>query len=456
MSRIHNSIRLVALSLILCFNLFSIKNISAQNGILVDKIIAIVDDKVILKSDIENQINLLGDDVEDNEDARCLMLDQLIANRLLTTQAAIDSTLMVSDEEVEEELERKVNYYISMIGSKEKFEQYYGKPLDEIKSDFNDDIRDQMLAQRMRDKILEDIKVIPSEVREYFNSIPKDSLPYFNTEFEITQLVIKSKVSPEQKQAAYNKISEIKKRLDEGEDFELLATLYSDDPGSAKEGGDLGWATRGTFVPEFEDAAFTLENGKISGIIETTFGYHILQLIERKGEQVHARHILIAPQSTTSDMLRAKNKIDSIRSEVLKNTISFASAVSKFSDDDEADNTGGRLMDYQTGSTLLEPNQIDPELYRIIDTMKVGTISEPLFFTMGDGSQALRIVLLETRSEPHVASLATDFGRISMVSEELKRQKTIDNWMKKKSLKSYILIDDSYQKCDILHKWLHQ
>ena len=138
---------------------------------------------------------------------------------------------LVIDEEVEEELERKVNYYISMIGSKEKFEQYYGKPLDEIKSDFNDDIRDQMLAQRMRDKILEDIKVIPSEVREYFNSIPKDSLPYFNTEFEITQLVIKSKVSPEQKQAAYNKISEIKKRLDEGEDFELLATLYSDDPG---------------------------------------------------------------------------------------------------------------------------------------------------------------------------------------------------------------------------------
>ncbi len=438
------------------FFLLPVKFASAQTGVLVDKIIAIIDDKVILKSDIENQINLLGEDVVDNEEARCLMLDQLIANRLLTTQAAIDSTLMVSEEEVEEELDRKVNYYISMIGSKEKFEQYYGKPLDEIKSDFKDDIHDQMLAQRMRGKILENIKVTPSEVREYFNTIPTDSLPYFNTEFEVTQLVLKSKVAPEQKKAAFDKISEIKKRLEEGEDFELLATLYSDDPGSAKEGGDLGWATRGTFVPEFEDAAFTMDNGKISGIIETTFGYHILQLIERKGEQVHVRHILIAPQSTTADMLRAKNKLDSIRTEILNKTITFTSAVSKFSDDDEADNTGGRLMDYETGSTLLEPEQIEPDLYRVIDTMSVGNISQPMLFTMSDGSQALRIVLLESRSAPHIASLSTDFGRISTVAEELKRQKTIDNWMKKKSLKSYILIDDSYRNCDILKKWIHQ
>lgn len=456
MQIIQNHINHRIALIVLLYLFITHEKLLAQNGVLVDKIIAIVDDKVILKSDIENQINLLGEDVQDNEEARCLMLDQLIANRLLTTQAAIDSTLMVSDEEVEEELDRKVNYYISMIGSKEKFEQYYGKPLDEIKSDFKDDIHDQMLAQRMRGKILENIKVTPSEVREYFNTIPTDSLPYFNTEFEITQLVIKSKVSPEQKKVAFDKITEIKKRLDEGEDFELLATLYSDDPGSAKEGGDLGWATRGTFVPEFEDAAFTMENGKISGIIETTFGYHILQLIERKGEQVHVRHILIAPQSTTADMLRAKEKLDSIRTAILNNTISFTSAVSKFSDDDEADNTGGRLMDYQTGSTLLEPEQIEPDLYRVIDTMTVGSITQPMLFTMQDGSQALRIALLESRSAPHIASLSSDFGRISTVAEELKKQKTIDNWMKKKSLKSYILIDDSYRKCDILGKWIHQ
>lgn len=425
----------------------------ATDGILIDKIIAVVDDKIILKSDIENQINLLGDQVADNEEARCVMLNELISNRLLTTQASLDSTLMVSDEEVEQELENKVNYYISMVGSREKFEQYYNKTIEEIKSDFRDDILDQMLATRMRSKIIENIKATPTEVRDYFNTIPKDSLPYFNTELEISQLILKTKVSPIQKQLSYNQILDIKKRLDEGEDFELLAQLYSDDPGSAKEGGDLGWAERGSFVPEFEEAAFSMENGQISSIIETQFGYHILQLVERKGEQVHARHILITPESTTSDLLNVKDKLDSIRTEIINGKISFAAAVSKYSDDESGKNTGGRMIDYETGSTLLEPTQIDPEIYRLLDTMSINTITTPQLYLMQDGTQAYRLLRLDGKSQPHEASLATDFGRISVVADQFKQQETIDNWMKKKAQKAYIFIDNSYLSCPEMAKW---
>ncbi|MFM2283593.1 MAG: hypothetical protein RL222_1097 [Bacteroidota bacterium] len=433
---------------LLFFVFFGIQ-MSFANGILLDKIDAIVNDKIILRSDIENQLDLLNLRGEGEEISRCELMEQLVYNKILTTQALRDS-LPLGGDEVEEELTRKINYFISVAGSQEAFEEYYKKTVSQIKDDYRDDIREQMLAARMRSKILEDIQVTPSEVKAFFDKLSRDSLPYFDATMELQQIVMKPRVSDFQQKAAREKAEGILARIKSGESFELLASLYSEDLASAQDGGLLDWAPRGTYVKDFEAAAFKLKANEVSELVQTPFGYHIIQMIERRGDMIQVRHILIRPQSTSKDAEYAQNKLDSIRNDILEGKITFFSAVKEFSQDDQSKNVGGYVLNYETGGTILEVNKMDPTLYTLVDTMSVGAITPPTMFQADDGSIAFRIVKLVAKVDAHVADIRVDYDKIQNAARNDKETEILDRWFGKNIKKTYLMIADDYKECESL------
>ncbi len=425
----------------------------SSDSTLLDKIDAIVNDKIILRSDIENQLDLLSLRGPEEQKSRCELLERLIYNKILTTQALKDS-LPLSNEEVEDELTRKVNYFISAAGSQEAFEEYYHKTVEQIKEDYREDIREQMLAARMRNKILGDIKVTPSEVKGYFDKLAKDSLPYFNATIELQQIVMKPRVSVVQQQSARDKAFGILERLRNGENFELLANLYSEDISSAQQGGLLDWAPRGTYVKEFEGAAFRLKAGEISDLVQTPFGYHIIEMIERRGDMIQVRHILVRPQSTSKDAEYAQNKLDSIRNDILNNKISFFQSVKDYSQDEQSKNVGGSILNYETGGTLLEVNKIDPNLYLMVDTLSIGAITSPIMFQAEDGSPAFRIVKLISKTNPHIADIKLDYDKMQNAAKSDKEEIVLQRWYDKNIKKTYLMVADEYKVCETLRSIL--
>ncbi|MCO5233194.1 MAG: peptidylprolyl isomerase [Chitinophagales bacterium] len=425
-----------------------------KQGLLVDKVQIIVDDKIILHSDIENQIHLMSKELKNNRESRCYLIEQLIINKIMTSQAVLDS-IEVKDEEVDAELDRKINYYVNMLGSKKMFEEYYNKPIEAIKEDFRDDIKDQMLAQRMRNKIVENLSVTPTEVRDFFNHIPKDSLPYYNTEYEVSQIVIKAHIGEIQQKMALDKILDLKKRAEEGEDFGLLATLYSEDPGSAAEGGELGLMPRGTFVPEFEAAAFKLKDGQLSDIVKTQFGYHLIKLNKRIGDQIDCSHILIRVQAANKDLTLAKEKADSIRNEVVSGKLKFFDAVKQFSEEEISKNNGGRVLNYETGGTIMEPQEMDPYLYKMIESLDEGAYSNVEPYQTQDGSYAFRFARVDSKVAPHEANLSQDYSKILDAAKSEKEQRIIQEWVNRRSKKSYLFINDDYKDCPNLEQWVN-
>jgi peptidyl-prolyl cis-trans isomerase SurA len=264
---------------------------------------------------------------------------------------------------------------------------------------------------------------------------------------------VKPKVTQDQKDAAYNKAKSILERVKNGESFELLASLYSCDIASAQEGGDLGWAERGSFVKEFEAAAFKLKNGEVSDIVETQYGYHIIQCVERRGDQINLKHILICTQSTAKDAEAALKKIDSIRTALVDGKILFSDAVKNFSEDEGSKSVGGAILNYETGSSIVEVSKLDPEIYQVVDTMKVGAISPPVMFQSGN-SVAYRIIKLVSKSEPHEANLQEDYDRMQNAARSDKEQEIIMSWLDKRIKKTYLMVDGSYKSCDILKDWI--
>ncbi len=434
--------RLISLLFFLFVAQFAVK---AEN-ILLDKIDAIVNDKIILRSDIENQLDLLNLRGSDEQQNRCQLLHQLIINKVLTTQAIRDS-LPLAYEEVEDELTRKVNYFIGIAGSQEAFEEYYHKTVEQIKDDYRDDIREQMLSARMRNKITGETKVTPSEVKAYFEKLKKDSLPYFNATIELQQIVLKPKVSDEQRKAASDKVKGIAERLKAGESFELLANLYSEDISSAQNGGLLEMVPRGTFVREFEGAAFKLKAGEISDIVETPFGFHIIKMVERRGDNIQVQHILIRPQTTSKDAEYARMKLDSIREDILSEKITFLKAVKDFSQDEQSKNVGGSLLNNETGSTLLEVNKIDPSLFLLVDTLKIDAITPSIMYQTDDGTPAFRIVKLVSRTDAHIADIKVDYDKMQNAARADKEEEMLQKWFDKNLKKTYLMVTDEYKQC---------
>ncbi|MEN9522099.1 MAG: hypothetical protein RL065_476 [Bacteroidota bacterium] len=421
---------------------------------IADKIIGIVDNKIVLQSDIEQQLNqMAAQNATIDANSKCYIYQQMMLQKLMVAQANHDS-LPVTNDEIDNELDRRMNYFISQVGSKEKFEEYYHKPILKFKEEFRDAVQEQLLAQRMQQKITSDAKVSPMEVKKYFETIPSDSLPYINSEYEIGEIIISPKVTAESKIATKKQLMEIKEKVLSGVSFESQAKLYSEDPGSGIKGGDLGLVSRGQMVPEFESALFKLKDGEMSDIIETQYGYHLIKMIAKQGEKAKAKHILIAPKSNKGDLELTVLRLDTIRKKILMDSLSFKRAADKYSTDEVTKGNGGLVQNSNDGNTLLDAQMIEPDLFFILDTMKVGQISKPSVFKTYDGKEAARIVWLKTKTQPHKANLKEDYAKLQQAAISKKQQDAMMNWIKKTTQKNYIIIDDEYKNCEAMKEWI--
>jgi peptidyl-prolyl cis-trans isomerase SurA len=420
-----------------------------------DKVIAVIGrNKIILQSELEAQFSVFRQqDPNISDTAKGDLLQQMVVQKLLVEQAEHDS-LLISDEEVESNLENKLRYFIRQYGTKERMEEIAGKTVYQIKEDNREVIKEQMLAERMKSKVLENVKITPSEIRVFFEKIPLDSLPFFPATIEVGQIVIDPPVSPEIDTLTRQKLLDIRNQIvNDGKSFETMAGLYSEDPGSRDEGGMMRDIARTALVPEFATAAFKLQNGEISGIVKTVFGYHIIQMVQRKGEQADIRHILIRPPRTTADFKVAFNKLDSVRALLIAGVIGFPEAVGKFSTDDAAKQTGGMITDPQTGSAQLEIDKLDPAMVTMLDTLKPGTYSQPQMFQTERGEQSARIVYVKTRTEPHKANMKDDYSKIQEVALQQKQGKVLQEWLVAHIPTYYMKLAPEYRNYAVFKDW---
>lgn len=428
----------------------------AQPQVL-DKVIAIVGKNPLLLSEVET--NLLQEKEKAGglpENARCKVFEDLLFQKLLLSQADRDS-ITVTDSELDAELSKRINYYVGMLGSEEKFEAFYGKRISVFKEELRDDVKDQMLAQKMQQKVTGDVKLTPSEVRNYFNTLDADSFPLINSELEIGHLVKKPPVTDEAKAEVRSQLEKYRQRVLNGESMSVICALYSEDPGSAKNGGRYEAVMRGTMVPEFEAVAFRLKAGEVSEIFQTTYGLHFIQLISRKGEVLDLRHILMSPKISQLDIYNAKQQLDSIRTLITEGKISFADAVFKYSDDADTRQNGGAIVNPGTASTkwqLEELGQMDQNLVFMFENqMHVGDVSPVIQYVGPDAKQGWRIMYLKSRSEPHKINFKDDYTKLLGMATYDRQKSLITAWIAKKSKTTYIKPSDEFSSCKLEYNW---
>ncbi len=433
--------------------LFSIVSLASNAQQLLDKVIAIVGKYPLLLSDLEiYQMERLK---EDPNAKKCKALEELLYSKLLLAQADRDS-VTVSDQEIDGEIGKRLAYYLNMFGGDEsKFEAFYGKRINVFKDEIRDDVQNQLLQQKMRGKITGDTKLTPSEVRTYYQNIPTDSLPLIGTELEIAQIIKMPPVNEQAKKDARAAIESYRQRVVNGESFSVLAALYSEDPGSAKMGGQLPSFGRGQMVQEFEAVAFRLKKGEVSEVFESAYGYHFMELIARKGEIVDARHILVSAKITQLDVLNGKVQLDTIQKAIIDGKISFENAAKKYSDDKETKQNGGLMVNPASGNTKWdneEISQLDQNLVFMFDKMQVGDVTTPMNYTGIDGKPGYRILTIISRNEPHKMNIKDDYAKLLQMATYEKNKKEIENWIEKRSKLTYIKIDQEY-KCKMDYNW---
>lgn len=440
---------------ILSFFLISSVTLFAQSQVI-DQVVAVVGSKIILHSDIEKQYNqYIAQGGDKNENARCMIFDQLVLQKLLINQAELDS-VTVTEAQVDGELDKRMRFYVKQIGSEEKLEEYFHTTIIQLKSELRDLIREQLTVQTMQGKITHDVVATPNDVREYFESIPKDSVPYIDADLEVAQIIRKPPISEGEKKRVKEQIEEYRKTIQGGQDFAVLATLYSGDAVSAKHGGELGFFERGQMVPEFEAAAFNLKPGEVSPVVETKFGFHILQLIERRGDQINVRHLLLQPKVSENDLIKAVNFLDSLKRKIEDGSISFEAAAEKYSDDEDTRNNGGLMINPETATTHLSPDKMDRYLFFHVDTMQLNKISSPLLMTTAEGKNAYRIVMVKSRSTPHKANLKDDYQKVQEVALQEKQSRAMNDWVKKRKKVTFIHINPEYNSCESLKHWVKE
>ncbi|MFP4090739.1 MAG: peptidylprolyl isomerase [Cyclobacteriaceae bacterium] len=439
-----NKVTLAALIMLCLSGLLTPAQAQYSGKAVIDKISAKVDNYIVLESELETAF--LETRRNDRNVQKCDVLRQLVMEKVLLAKAEIDS-VVVSEDEVNANLERRMQYYINNLG-REEIEAQFGKTIEEFKDELRDDVRNQLVAQQMQKTITENIKVTPAEVKEFYRKIPQDSLPYYSTEVTVGQIVKLPSVSPEQKEKTRKKLQEIRQRIVEGESFAELAKVYSEDPGSAVRGGELGFAQRGMMVPEFEAAALSLKPGEMSQPIESDFGFHLIQLIERMGNRYNSRHILLRPSSSEADIEYAEKHLDSLRTLIMNDSIDFAKTAKEESDDKETAASGG-FFNAQDGSNRVPTDELDPVIFFTIDTMQVGNITKPMKYRMPDGSPAVRILYYKDRTQPHQANLKDDYQKIYNAALNARKASALRKWFNEAREDVFIEIDPEYSLCDM-------
>jgi peptidyl-prolyl cis-trans isomerase SurA len=425
-------------------------SVGAQSPLVVDKIIAKVDNYIVLKSELEGAYqNYIVQGNSPSEEARCGIFNSLIMNKLMVAKAEIDS-IVIADNEVDANTEQRMNMILQQSGnSPEQLEKIYGKSLEDIKLELRDQVREQLLGREMQSTITKDLTITPSEVRKFFNKIPADSLPYYNSDVEIAQIVRIAKVSDVQKEVVKNTLNELRRRILDGENFNDLARQFSEDPSAQYNGGEMGYVGRGAMVPQYEGMAFKLKKGELSNPFESPFGFHVMQLLDRRGNEYASRHILLSASPSGEDVQRAERFLDSLRKKIVKDSIKFEQAAKEFSDDDATKGRGGFFTDAD-GGTKISLKDLDPVIYFTIDTMKVGQITKPIAYRTDDGKEGSRILYFKTKLPPHQANLKDDWHRMQAAALGEKRDKALDKWFTKARNDVFINIDPEYKGCKIL------
>ena len=429
---------------------------SQPQKVVADKIAAIVGDRIILQSDIKNSIADIarqGGTVPEN--AECLLLEQALISKVLMLQAEKDS-LPVTDEEVEAELDQKIRVYINQLGSQEALEEIAGKTIYQIKDDARESVKEQKLAAAMQKKIVDNVRITPNEVKAFYERIPKDSLPFYESELEVGQIIIYPKASRDLEQYIVGEMNNYKKQIETKiTTFDALAKKVSEDPGSKDRGGQYQInRNEKTWDAVFLSTAFRLKEGEISVPVKSKFGYHIIQMVQRNGDDAVVRHILRIPPVTDAEIKQAINKLDTVRSRIIAGTIGFNEAGSKYSDDESA-KYAGPFITGRDGSTYIAIDQLDKDMVGMISKMKVGEFSRPTAFESEQGKKGARIVYLKSRSEPHRMNLHDDYSKIAQIAQEEKKSKTMDKWMKTKIPTYYIMVDAvTSTDCPMLDKYV--
>lgn len=425
--------------------------------ISIDKVAAQIGENIILQSDVEGQkLQAISSGVELTKESDCRILEDLMFQNLLLNQAEVDS-IVISDAQVDAEMENKLRVIEQQIGGRQKMEEYYGKTATQMKIEFRPLIKKRMMAEEMQRQITQNVSVTPKEIEAFFKTIPSDSVPLINSQLSFQQIVIFPTISKEDKKMAWQKLEDIRQGILKGKKFESEASKWSQDPGSASKGGVMS-GTRGMMVAPFEAAIFSLKEGEISTVFETEFGYHIVKLIKRNGDDYTCSHILIIPEFSRESLNEAAMKIEECHQALKSNTITWDDAVLKYSNDVNTKQNRGIITNPYTGDqswSMENLNEVDQQIYLLTDALNKGDISTPsLYNDFMERKQGVRIVRLMERTSPHRANLTDDYALIQNAAENNKKEKVLKAWVDSKVRNAYIRIDKTYMDCVFEHKWI--
>jgi len=445
--------KMIKNSILIIMMTFTIEGYTQVKNI--DRVVATVGDRPILYSDIETQrLQLINGGQDLGPNARCLLFEQLLFQNLLLTQADIDS-VEIGDSQINAELENRIKYFERLMGGRENLEKEYGKSIVEIKDEFYEQIEDKLRAQTVQQGITKSILVTPGQVKDYYNSLHKDSIPYVNAQVEMAHIIIKPKVDDSEKERLKKELADYRKSIMDGTyKFGAIAGLISQDPETAKKGGEVGFVRRGMLVPEFDAAAFSMKEGEITEPFESQFGVHVMQLIERRGDEYNCRHILMVPKVSESEKRKVISQLDSIVNSIKNGSITFEEAASKYSEDDETKYNGGVVLNPKNGETKIPVNEMDAATFLMIDAMKIGEISKPAQYDSPERETYFRIVKLNKRYAPHIATLDTDYDMVKKAAQFDAEDKALEKWVQSKSKSTSVWIEEGFRSCDFDYQWM--
>lgn len=423
---------------------------------VVDQIVAVVGKNIILKSDIEAMFQQQqAQGITTEGDMKCEIFENLLVEKLLLAEAELDTTITVSDSQINQNLEQRIQYFISHLGSEQEVEAYFKKSIMELKADMQDVIRNQQMTQQMQGKIMDKVTISPAEVRQHYRNLPEDKIPQIDAQVEYAQITVQPEISLEEEDRIKSTLRELKRRIESGEStFGPLAIMYSEDA-SAKNGGVLDYMGRGELDPAYAAAAFNLKGDKVSNVVKSDFGYHIIQVVDRKGEQIKTRHIIMMPKVTPAAMEKAYGRIDSIADFIRKGTLKFEEAALRYSYDKNSRNNGGVVINPQTGESKWRLTELDPDVSKILPRMNINEISEP-FRTIDEKQRPVyKIVKLINKIDAHKANLQNDYVELSDLYMISKKEKAMDDWVREKQKGTYVRIDPTYINCNFKYKgWI--
>lgn len=430
------------------FILLTAGNVVAQDKVI-DQIVAIVGGNIVLKSDIEKMnIDQQAQGITSEGDMKCEILENFLIDKLLIAEAEMDTLIIITDSQVNQQMDGQLQMYLAHFGNERAVESFFKKPIADIRAEMRQVVRDQLMSSQMRNKIIQDVTVTPSEVRQFYRNMKEDEIPVIPTQYEYAQITLDPEISLEEENRVKAELRELKAKIEAGSSFAAMAVLYSEGP-SANAGGEIGYQGRAQLDPEYAAAAFNLKGGRISNVVKSEFGYHIIQLIDRKGDKVNTRHILMTPKVSSEARDQARERLDSLANLIRKEKISFQEAAARFSSDKNTRNNSGLVINPSNLTSKFQVEELDGNISKVLSGLKIGEISDPFIITVTETRQQIHaIVKLIDKTESHKANLQDDYQRLSDLFLQKKREDKLQEWIVNKQQQTYIRIDETYANCN--------